>query len=116
MFHPKGYYTSQGYTGFLPGGGRMAFPTQDEYLELLMQADPAFRQIEKTRYCLTYESQYFEIDFFPCWSDQAMVEIELVSEQMPVTFPPQLEVIREVTGDPTYRNAVIASKPRGATH
>ena len=26
MFIPKGYYTSQGYTGFLPDGSRMAFP------------------------------------------------------------------------------------------
>ena len=37
MFHPKGYYTSQGYTGFLPEGGRMAFPTQDEYLDFLRE-------------------------------------------------------------------------------
>ena len=33
MFIPKGYYTSQGYTGFLPDGSRMAFPTQEEYLD-----------------------------------------------------------------------------------
>ena len=33
MFTPKGYYTSQGYTGFLPDGSRMAFPTQAEYLD-----------------------------------------------------------------------------------
>ena len=32
MFIPKGYYTSQGYTGFLPDGSRMAFPTHNEYL------------------------------------------------------------------------------------
>ena len=33
MFIPKGYYTSQGYTGFLPDGSRMAFPTQEEYID-----------------------------------------------------------------------------------
>ena len=33
MFIPKGYYTSQGYTGFLPDGSRMAFPTQEEYFD-----------------------------------------------------------------------------------
>ena len=90
--------------------------TEREYLTLLMQVDPKLRQISKTRYCLTYEGQYFEIDLFPCWDDQAMVEIELTSEDAPVNFPPELRVIREVTGDPNYRNAVIASKPRGATH
>ena len=35
MFNPKGYYTSQGYTGFLPDGSRMVFPTQDEYLDYI---------------------------------------------------------------------------------
>jgi len=33
MFIPKGFYTSQGYTGFLPDGSRMVFPTQDEYID-----------------------------------------------------------------------------------
>ena len=90
--------------------------SEREYLTLLMQADPAFRQIEKTRYCLTYAGQYLEIDLFPCWDDQAMVEIELTQEETEVHFPPELHVIREVTGNPDYRNAVIASKPKGATH
>ncbi len=90
--------------------------TPGEYHMLLMQADPNRREIHKTRYCLTYEGQYFEIDLFPCWDDQAIVELELSSEDEPVRFPPELKVIREVTGDPTYRNSVIASKPRGATH
>ena len=90
--------------------------SEREYLTLLMQADPGLRQISKTRYCLTHAGQYFEIDLFPCWDDQAMVEIELTSEDQEVHFPEELKVIREVTGDPNYRNAVIASKPRGATH
>ena len=40
--------------------------TAGEYHMLMMQADPHRRQISKTRYCLTYEGQYFEIDLFPC--------------------------------------------------
>lgn len=90
--------------------------TEGEYHMLLVQADPKRREICKTRYCLTYENQYFEIDIFPCWSDQALAEIELSSEETPVHFPPELKVIREVTGDPRYRNAAIAALPKGATH
>ena len=90
--------------------------TEREFEMLLLQADPKMREISKTRYCLTYEGQYFEIDIFPCWNDQAIAEIEMSSADVPVVFPPELKVIREVTGDPTYRNAVIASKPKGATH
>ena len=90
--------------------------TASEYHMLLSQADPAKREIRKTRYCLTYEGQYFEIDLYPCWDDQAMVEIELSSEDIPVVFPEQIHVIREVTDDPRYRNSAIASRPQGATH
>ncbi len=90
--------------------------SEREYQLLRMQANPAMREINKTRYCLTYKGQYFEVDLFPCWDDQAMVEIELSREEDPIVFPPELKVIREVTGDPNYRNAVIASKPKGATH
>ena len=90
--------------------------TPGEYQMLLMQADPNRRKITKTRYCLTFQEQYFEVDLYPCWDDQAIVEIELSSEEQGVVFPPELHVIREITGDPTYRNAVIASKPAGATH
>ena len=90
--------------------------TEREFEMLLLQADPKMREIRKTRYCLTYEGQYFEIDIFPCWNDQAIAEIELSLEDEEVRFPPQIKVLREVTGDPTYRNAVIASKPKGATH
>ena len=90
--------------------------TEREFEMLLLQADPKMREIRKTRYCLTYEGQYFEIDIFPCWDDQAIAEIELSLEDEEVRFPPQIKVLREVTGDPTYRNAVIASKPKGATH
>lgn len=37
MFNPKGFYTSQGYVGFLPGGRRMVFPTQDEYFDFVRE-------------------------------------------------------------------------------
>ena len=83
--------------------------TQSEYLELLMKADPSRRPIRKTRYCLMYENQYFEIDLFPFWQDRALAEIELSHEDQPVLLPKELKVLKEVTGDPAYRNAALAS-------
>ena len=38
MFIPKGYFTSDGYIGFLPDGGRLYFPTYDEYIEYIEEA------------------------------------------------------------------------------
>ena len=82
--------------------------TQAEYLKLLMEADTTKRQIRKTRYCLTYENQYFEIDVYPFWKDKAIVELELSDENTPISFPKQLRVIREVTEDEAYKNASLA--------
>ena len=82
--------------------------SQAEYLKLLMEADTTRRQIRKTRYCLTFENQYFEIDIYPFWNDQAIAEIELSDEHMAVTFPEQIKVIREVTDDDAYKNASLA--------
>lgn len=82
--------------------------SQQEYLKLLMEADTTRRQIRKTRYCLTHENQYFEIDVYPFWTDQAIVEIELSDENASISFPEQIKVIKEVTDDNAYKNASLA--------
>ena len=85
--------------------------SKEEYLTLLMEADTSRRQIRKTRYCLTYDSQYFEIDIYPFWQDRAIVEIELSDETAEVRLPKQLKLISEVTDDETYKNASLARIP-----
>lgn len=82
--------------------------TKEEYLTLLMNADPSCRQIRKTRYCLTYDRLYYEIDVFPFWKDKAMMEIELQHEDDRVDFPPFINVIKEVTNDERYKNRSLA--------
>lgn len=79
-----------------------------EYLRLLMEADTTKRQIRKTRYCLTYENQYFEIDIFPFWTDKAILEIELKSEDESIRFPGKIRILKEVTDDADYRNSALA--------
>ena len=85
--------------------------TNNEYVNLLMDADPSLHPIRKTRYCLTWMSQYFEIDVYPFWSDKAIMELEVRDERQEVVLPPFIKVIREVTGDPAYRNRAIAAMP-----
>ena len=84
--------------------------TKDEYLSLLMEADPAKRPIRKSRYCLMYENQYFEIDIYPFWSDKAIMELELSNENDDIRFPKDIRIIREVTDDENYKNASLAEK------
>ena len=82
---------------------------QEEYLRLLMEADPGKRPIRKTRYCLTESSRYYEIDIYPFWNDKAILEVELAEENETVILPEKVKVIKEVTDDSTYKNASLAT-------
>ena len=82
--------------------------TQDEYLDLMMQADPNYRPIRKQRYCLSENGLYYNIDIYPQWADQALMEIELYSREQQVKMPEGIQVIREVTGQEEFTNPYIA--------
>ena len=84
--------------------------SKDEYLSMLMLADPERRPIRKDRYCLADGGQYFEIDVYPFWTDQAILEIELTDPEEEIRFPEFLKVIREVTDDESYRNYSLAKR------
>ncbi len=82
--------------------------SQQEYLQLLMDADTSHRQIRKTRYCLAYENQYFEIDIYPFWKEKAILEIELRDEKEEISIPKELHIMCEVTDDENYKNVSLA--------
>ncbi len=83
--------------------------TQDEYLKYLMKADNKLHTIKKTRYCLTENNKYFEIDIFPEWKKQAIMEIELSDELEKIEIPDFINVIKEVTLDEKYKNYNMAN-------
>lgn len=78
--------------------------SQDEYLKLLMEEDNKLHTIHKTRYCLSENNQYFEIDIFPEWDNQAIMEIELSSEDEDIKIPDFIKIVKEVTDDENYKN------------
>ena len=82
--------------------------TKDEYLSLLMQADTTRHQIRKTRYCVSYDNCYLELDVYPFWNDKAILEIELAHEDDPISIPDNIKIIKEVTNDDSYKNASLA--------
>ena len=82
--------------------------SQEEYIDLLVEADPAYRTIHKKRYCLSENGLYYEIDIYPEWKDKAIMEIELHDEDQEIVFPEEIDVIQEVTSDPAYTNHEIA--------
>lgn len=85
--------------------------SRTEYEALLPQADPTKRILRKTRYCLPYRGKILEVDLYPFWQDQAVLEVELDHEDDLISIPPELTVLREVTGDAAYKNAVLAKEP-----
>ncbi len=82
--------------------------TQDEYLSLLMEADNSLHTIHKTRYCLVDNNQYFEIDIYPEWDNQAIMEIELSSEDEKIQIPKFIKIIKDVTDEECYKNYQMA--------
>lgn len=82
----------------------------EEYEELLKLADTERRTVIKTRYCVPYNGRVVEVDIYPFWSDRAIAEVEMESEDEEVCLPDFIKVIREVTSEKAYKNYSIAKK------
>ena len=82
--------------------------TPEEYRTLLEEADPGRHPLEKTRWCIPFEAHLLEIDLYPFWAEQAILEVELGHEDEEFRIPQEIRVIREVTGDPRYLNSSLA--------
>ena len=79
-----------------------------EYINLLAEADTDKKQIRKRRYCFVYKDKYFEMDVYPFWKEQAILEIEVNNIDDEFELPEFIEVIKEVTGDKAYKNSALA--------
>ena len=84
--------------------------SQEEYLQLLMESDNTLHTIHKTRYCLSDKNQYFEIDLYPEWDKQAIMEIELSREDQEIQLPDFIQIIKEVTEEEDYKNYQMAKE------
>ena len=81
----------------------------EEYKELKQRRDPKRRRIKKLRYVLPCGGHIAEIDVYPFWDDRALLNFELRSEDEEVRFPPELSLLRDVTGDENYRSAALSA-------
>ena len=66
------------------------------------------RPVIKTRHTFTLDSFTYEIDVYPEWEKQAILEIELPSRETRVDIPSFIRIVREVTGDRAYSNASLS--------
>jgi len=85
--------------------------TEAEFEQLVGAADTSRYPLHKTRYRIPSGAQCFEIDLYPFWRDKAIMEVELKSENEAISFPEFITVLREVTGEPEYKNSTLAMQP-----
>lgn len=76
--------------------------------QAMIDAFPGLPSLEKTRYRIPFDRDLWEVDVFSGpHQGLAIAEIELKSENQKFPHPPWLG--REVTGDPRFSNASLAS-------
>ncbi|MBQ8960851.1 MAG: hypothetical protein IJ071_06495 [Ruminococcus sp.] len=81
---------------------------REEYERLLERPREGGVPIEKDRICFFYKEQLFELDAYPFSEDLAILELELSRPDQEIVFPPEIKVLREVTGMEEYSNAALA--------
>ena len=77
-----------------------------QYAAYLAQAVTA--SVRKTRSCFPYQNQYMEMDIYAGESRFVTIEVEGLEASDRIFFPPEIEVIKEITGDKRYSNRAIA--------
>ena len=82
--------------------------TEAEYRRLLLDRDPGRMTVSKTRYRIPWGGHVLEFDLYPFWSDRAILEIELESEEDAAEIPAWVQIVRDVTGEGRYKNSQIA--------
>lgn len=82
--------------------------SEKQYLNYLTEMDTSLSPIVKKRAYFAYKGQYFEVDLFDFSDELALMEIELTNENASVVLPDFIDVVKEVTDDPHYRNHSLA--------
>ena len=81
--------------------------SEKEYVACLMEADLSLHSVRKLKYRFNYARHRMELDVYPFAKDRA---IFFVYGAEPFELPPEIEVIREVTGDPEFKNRSFADR------
>ena len=77
--------------------------SEKQYIHYLMEGDDSLHSVRKKKYRFIYGDCRFELDVYPFSGDRAV--LFMYGE---VDIPPEITVLREVTGDPAYKNRQLA--------
>ncbi len=81
--------------------------SEKEYVTYLLEADLSLHSVRKLKYRFDYARHRMELDVYPFARDRAVF---FVYGSEPFELPPEIEIIRDVTGDPNYKNRAFADR------
>ena len=84
--------------------------TEQEYIRYLMEGDPTLFPVRKTKYTFRFEDRRFQLDVYPFAADKAILRIAGSKDETDLPLPPEITILREVTGDKAYKNSVLAKR------
>lgn len=79
--------------------------SEKEYVNYIMECDMSLHPVRKAKYRFGYESRRMEIDVYPFSEDRAILFTYGDSRD---ELPPEIHVIKEVTGNDEYKNRALA--------
>ena len=82
--------------------------SQEEYERLLAEMLPGTPALYKVRWAFPYMGHTVEIDCYPFWEDEAILEVELSAPDEVFSLPPEITVLEDVTDDPDLKNRALA--------
>lgn len=83
--------------------------TRKQYEKYLLERDRALAPVQKTKYRFVYADRRCEIDVYP-FSDERAILFSYGEAEAPL--PPELTILREVTGERAYKNRALAGSQR----
>ena len=84
--------------------------SQKDYLRKIEEVDPEYGSVSKRRFCFRFNGRYCTVDTYPASADSAILDVQLSDKDEEVELPPEIHVIREVTGDVNYQGHMISKR------
>ena len=83
--------------------------SEKEYVAYLMEADVSLHSVIKQKYSFTYDKRRMELDVYPFCSDKAILFAYGADTGR---LPPEIKILKDVTGEAEYKNRALAGSQR----
>ncbi|MBR0138448.1 MAG: AAA family ATPase [Erysipelotrichaceae bacterium] len=86
--------------------------SEKQYVDYLAQKDESLNVINKDRYGFIHDNLYFKLDVFDFDKQHGLLSVQIPSEDTVVDLPDYVDIIKDVSTDPNYKNYYLAKNNR----